>query len=260
MDYYQILGVSSNAHAAEIKRAYRRLAVMYHPDKNPSPDAEEMFKSINEAYDVLSDPDKRRAYDSRFERLFDVPVENPTPKHRDPRYRPQRSGTASGRETLREQMAGYLKYTSAISVFCFSLCCVLVIDYFLPMRASKETIIKTEIHEIRARNATSSWLVVYTDGGHTINIPSEADVTFATGDDISINSTLLLNVGRNIQGASGVYRIARSIYGNFIFAPIALLIMSGLGVVLRRNIEYGFNFGVVSFVILMIMCGLLLTM
>jgi len=62
-DYYEILDVDRNATKEEIKRAYRRLALKYHPDKNPSPDAEEKFKEISEAYAVLSDDEKRRQYD-----------------------------------------------------------------------------------------------------------------------------------------------------------------------------------------------------
>jgi len=63
-DYYEVLGVGRNAPDEEIKRAYRRLAVKFHPDKNPEdPHAEEKFKELGEAYDVLMDADKRSAYD-----------------------------------------------------------------------------------------------------------------------------------------------------------------------------------------------------
>jgi len=63
-DYYEILGVSKNASADDIKRSYRRMAMKYHPDKNPDDkEAETKFKQCAEAYEVLSDPEKRRRYD-----------------------------------------------------------------------------------------------------------------------------------------------------------------------------------------------------
>lgn len=64
-DYYSVLGVTTESNEDEIRRAYHKLALRYHPDKNPEEDAEEKFKEIAEAYDVLTDPQKRNLYDRR---------------------------------------------------------------------------------------------------------------------------------------------------------------------------------------------------
>src|SRR5436309_5533587 len=71
-DYYEVLGLARDADAEEIKKAYRKLAVKFHPDKNPGDkEAEEKFKELGEAYEALADPQKRAAYDQYGHAAFD---------------------------------------------------------------------------------------------------------------------------------------------------------------------------------------------
>jgi curved DNA-binding protein len=90
-DFYQILGVSRDASQDEIQRAYRKLARTYHPDINRDPGAEDRFKEVSEAYDVLSDPQTRRRYDA-FGRDFRQVPEDVDPEM----WRRSRAGAGAG--------------------------------------------------------------------------------------------------------------------------------------------------------------------
>ena len=73
-DYYEVLGVTKNASTSEIKKAYRKAAVEHHPDKNPDdPSAEERFKEVSEAYEILSNDEKRSTYDRYGHSAFSGP-------------------------------------------------------------------------------------------------------------------------------------------------------------------------------------------
>ena len=97
-DYYEVLGVERGTGGEEIKKAYRKLAVKFHPDKNPGDKtAEEKFKEIGEAYEVLSDPQKRAAYDQYGHSAFD-------PRSRG--FRPGAGGFHDPFEVFREVFGG----------------------------------------------------------------------------------------------------------------------------------------------------------
>ena len=75
-DHYTALGISSAATLAEVKKAFRQKASFWHPDKNPAADAAARFRAVQQAYEVLADPDKRQAYDdNRRRNLLDSPID-----------------------------------------------------------------------------------------------------------------------------------------------------------------------------------------
>jgi len=254
MDYYQILGVNHTASEAEIKRAYRRLAVSYHPDKNPDPQAENIFKQVNEAYDILSDPEKKRQYDLKLQNPFMEWVpESSTPRHRDPAYRPSRPKVyrKSEGEKLHELMAEHLPLAQKSTLLCFTISICLLIDFAWPARVSKEEINSTFLRRTYSRNSSTTWWVIETSGGHIIDLPFEVSELFQKGQSVTIHSSFFLHIPSSVETTAKDVKIWKSIYGNFIFAPTALLIISTLGMIFRKNIEYGFNLGVVSFVVLL---------
>jgi len=264
MDHYQILGVSYSASAAEIKRAYRKLAVAYHPDKNPDPKAHALFKDINAAYDVLSDPVKKHIYDQRRYSQYAVVVHpNPEvrPRHRDPAYHAYRAAPVkNGRPTLRESMRKYLPWAVKSSKFCMALSIVLFIDYLLPNRVTEERIVYADVVEkAGGRYAYYGW-AVETDKGRKLDFPSELREFFQVGQPIVFRSSLLFNVPRKVISAGYVHNVGMSLYGNFLFLPITLLVLSSMGVYQRKKVEAGFNFGVTSAVVLMMMTLIILSL
>lgn len=260
MDYYRILGVSRSSNAEEIKRAYRRLAVTYHPDKNHDPRAESIFKEINEAYDVLGDPEKRTLYDQRLQNPFSTIEQTETqPRHRDPRYKPAGNKVyrKSERENLRELMAEYLPAVHRITLFCFLISVCLLIDFVFPLRTSTELIQSTSSRTTYARNSSTTWWVIKTIKGRQVDLPFASSDFAIPGESVTIHSSYFLDFPRRVQIAEHVIRIGKSIYGNFLFAPAALLVMSSLGMIFRKNVEYAFNLGVTTFVI-MVFTGIII--
>ena len=95
-DYYEVLGIDRSASEEELKRAFRKLAFKYHPDRNRDDGAEEKFKEINEAYEVLSNPEKRSSYDRQ--RVMRVRVR---PAQARPKWAYQPSPAPRGAEPTR---------------------------------------------------------------------------------------------------------------------------------------------------------------
>lgn len=248
-DYYEILCIERFASATEVKRAYRRLAVQYHPDKNPDVAVEPLFKEINEAYEVLGDPQRKALYDLALVAPESMFAEQ-KPAHRDPAYRRRsdRPVYKSERQRMLETMASLLPAANYVVYFCLAVSLFLAADYILPFASRTERIVETELRKTR-RNVPSE-VIVITDRGTILEVTLEVSRAFMTGKQIHISSTRLLNIPVIFAGESGSMRVRKSIYGNFSFAPITLFLTSCFGIYHRKKIEYGFNSGVVASLVL----------
>ncbi len=246
-DYYQILRIGRKASGTEIKRAYRSLAVVFHPDRNQSAEASALFQEINEAHEVLSDPDKRFRYDQTLDGSFSVDVEPSQQQwHRDPAYRRSHAPgykrpTPQPPERLL-MMLHFLKYLRIISLIGIGWCALLFLDYLLPFRIYEERVLPES-------NRAISWKfhhipnVVVTDKGHQFPVPFDGVEFFPVGSTIGVFTTKITHVLVKVEAESKKYTITKlaTIYQTFLLGPVILFILSILGLMLKKGIEFRFN-------------------
>jgi len=259
-DYYQILGVNRTASAEEIKRVYRRLAVKYHPDKNPDPEAEAIFKEINEAYDVLSDPEKKWLYDQRREpryRNYTVTPVAPDAapvrvNNDDPRYRRRRPASAPPpvhKVTAADLMRQYLGHVLWVNWAGCAVVILLVTDFVLPQRIAHETVESVDAVYTAGNKRTTSraaYEIVHMQSGREIKLyDREAD--FEAGQSVIIMHTPFLQTVRYLSDMSRRHEVALyGIYGSPIIIPFILMITSVLGLLRRESAEMRFSFSIAS--------------
>jgi hypothetical protein len=254
-NYYSILGVSATAHEADIKRAYRKLALQYHPDRNASPQAEQFFKEVNEAYDVLSDSQKRYEYDQRLlNPLHTGTYTAAQPTHRDPRYRPHTQAQPrkpSAEQELMQRAVPYLTKVAWVGIF---LVIVMLADVALPAQIETTPIIGFRSTRVRH---TSQEHMITASGSYRIT--DEAMLKLHVGDTVEIIHSAFLNRLVRLQCNDVYITNLATVYSNYVFVPILLCILSVLGVLLRNKIEFQFNVGIVNIFALVITLILLLT-
>jgi hypothetical protein len=253
-DYYLILGVERTASDRDIKRTYRRLAILYHPDKNPSGGAEAQFKEINEAYEVLSDPASKALYDERLNNpAIDSSFESP-PFHRDPAYRrktTQRRSTGPSERTL--FMQSMLKFSRLLFYFGCFWCSVLIVDYLAPA-AVQDEIVTSDISELSRLISRESIDLLVTDQKHHFHVQPSEMAHFPTGSTLHIYTSSILSAVLKVENHDGTFIVNNlaSIYRNFSFAPIMLLLSCLTGLIIRRGLEFHVNLGIVVFLLMIL--------
>lgn len=239
-DYYQVLGISHKATQGEIKTAYRKLVVRYHPDVSKDPLADQKIKEINVAYNVLSNLAKRYMYDlqaTHWEYETKVP---PPAAHRDPAYR--RRGpikkVKTEQELLREWMMKNQIFPSRISIVVLLFCALLIIDFILPHQTSLERIEKI--------SSTRQGIFLKTNADE-YKLPFGTIIKLSTGQEITIRASPIFDVMHAIDTQKAERVLFKgTIYGNFIFAPIILLLCSLLERFAKWNIETRFNLAIAN--------------
>lgn len=210
-DYYAILGVSSSAHASDIKRAYRKLALLYHPDRNPDPSAELYIKEVNEAYDVLSDPESKRAYDLNRENPFRQVSETQQQQHhhRDPAYKrtpgtKPKSKYKSENERIYEMMVEYQRHARWTIIGSIVFCAILFLDLVLPSRKITDEILdvrhsKQVISRGKFGEKITAKIIVFAKSPR-LKISMDDGDYFKIGDYVQINSSRIFNIALGISG------------------------------------------------------------
>jgi curved DNA-binding protein CbpA len=242
-DYYETLGVSRYASAQEIKIAFRRLAIAYHPDRNPSKEAEVFIKEIIAAYEVLGDAGLRGQYDSLI--FNDALVDNPPANrpHRDPRYqrRPPNPNYKSPKQKTLEMMTMYIAYALFASWCAVGFSLLLVLDFCLPLQKQTEVIRAFEL-----TRGSSAKLV--TMQGNEFSISTKGSGKFRAGHSVTVSYSSLLNVPvlMSVDQNPEARRVRGTIYGNFIFMPVIFLMTALTGVIYRKGTMFRFNLGIVN--------------
>lgn len=251
-DYYAILGVPSSASESEIKKAFRTLAVRYHPDKNRSAGANSAFQEISEAYDVLGDAGKRSAYDARLASPFaEILTEPARPRHRDPAYRSQRSRRGQDEPPasflLMRDSLPYVIWVSRIGLFITTL---FFIDYLLPYNQVEDFIYT--IDSFSASRGETYTVVGTRDGEHLRARNFDRD-------DFDQEGRLLLSVtpvyGSVIwlENTTRTYRAwVAYMYSTLVFFPVLLFVISVLAHVYRKRVEFCFNLNVTALILVII--------
>jgi hypothetical protein len=265
-DYYKVLGLSRNASDSEIKKAYRTLAVKYHPDKAKDRKAHEEFLKINEAYQTLGDKTKKLRYDYLYEHHLlrrQYPPSQVTKqdiyqrfykRHSGIRFQRERWSPSSYASSYKSRViypAKVLKAFNAFCIICLTFTLLIFIDYFLPYKTWLQDV------QINALNESSS--VSFMAGPYSFTLPINDPVLVS--DKAEIVTTRIFNVVRYIRltynGSEILKATSYSIYNNFLFLPLGLLLSSLVGLRFRKTEELLVKAGIANVFIVILLLAVL---
>lgn len=226
----------------EIKQSYRRLARLYHPDRNKAEHAETLFKEINAAYEVLGDPVKKWEYDNRLVVAVHRQVSrDPAMRRRQAGYRPRRSGPSE--VFLAKQAAlPFLRWVFITGVlFCFFL----LLDFALPPLRVRDQILANQFELMQIRGGVNRNTLI-TESGKHLQMGGNERAFFPPSSVVEIHRSRLFAILVTVRNPQTNYQAGNlaTVYRNFSFAPIVLFFVSVLGLVYRKHVDFTFNLGV----------------
>ncbi|WNJ17465.1 DnaJ domain-containing protein [Pontibacter sp. G13] len=196
-DYYQILEIDANASDADIKSAYRKLAMEFHPDSNDSPGAHQRFLEINEAYQILGDPQKKGLYDIKLRRIQrgefvmeGPPPPPPTPEGRTtppPEYYEKKAREAQARY---HEFARFNLFSRTMSVIALIFGLLIVSDY---LRQGDSPVAEIESIRILAKDGQTPECLIRTSQ-YDLRLGKDVCQFVGKGDYISMTRTPLFGI------------------------------------------------------------------
>jgi hypothetical protein len=238
MDPYHVLGVSRDASTDDIRKAYRALMKKYHPDINASGDAIRMTTMINEAYDLLTDPEKRSAYNNRIF-AFDL-----SDLKEDPDEVYKRESTARNAEQAREKAKKKaereLKLYQVLRILCYPILIfsfVVIVDYYLPVQVD----VDIPVYGYQNRFAADSYIKT---AHYEFRVPDHLHGAYDFGAEkkkpLYIEFTPILETFTRVGVDEGEYAVMYDVPGSiysFIFFPVPYIFLA-LSITFLRNREY----------------------
>ncbi len=262
-DYYKVLHLSSTASSDEIKKAYRKLALQFHPDKNSTPQAKAVFQEINEAYGVLSDPVKKNNYDFRFNQSYQAQQSHQSKTYhsgaKTESHRPFHKSSGNQKSKNKDPYQHLALKGKFFSSFIFFFCLILCLDYVISQRYDNTIVEDISSFEAHVANFTDHYNHEIRSSKIDFNFNSETAKSITPYDTISVDITPIFGIVKSCHPASNKklnYADGFSIYYPFTFLILLAMGASFAALFVKSN-ETGFSLSILAMIAFIIVQFLL---